>query len=1038
MKNFLFRVLFFGLLITKIQAIAEEYRATDTLYFVVPKGTQIDSYITFYKDSLKTQTALLYDDDNSVQYILQWQLLTSDPMNDYYYFPLVYFKFACGRKYYYRQNFYDQNYSLIETTKSLTVNQIVGNEVSIVMNKIKNQYFEYDYSGNFNNLTSQWTLLLNVDVIGDEFGSKKVLNNGISLDLFGSTNAVDSNKYVVHDPNSYIPEFIPELYKKQPKQITVKAISAGTNKCFVVAEKQFNRFEDESLPSPSSIQATFVELPNIQNDFNDSTYWEITWDYPAAKRERVKFFIVEVLTQKDTFGLYPLNYNNLSDYLRDTTSNMSYKLKYPRIDCGKYNIRVMAYGDSGIGRIPDFKVLTVDKLQSYLIGTSLSRPLKSYEITDMTIGVSDLYVKMSTELPNFYFKYDSTKFYQYFKTTGTGKFNFEMNSFPYNNRSYIPSIEDLKKRSIQVYTDFSTWNTPSCSIIPDTVNLTFGPCAFGFKKKLINDTINITYYTNPSNGLTHTLDVMIIENPHQVHSNFRENFYSDSLLVKPFHRGPMKGSFDSHIYATNSSGDMVCNSIITDGYEVTNSSPCNFDYSYIRNTDGSYSFDVSFPYLDTNQTVFWSFPQSYIYGFKRKIDVTFQSPGFQPFNVYIYDPLCINTSKDGFVYVPWPSNCGLEVDKSIYGNEAYFWANSNIPLPFGSYEWNFGDGSIGNSQWTYHAYSKVGKYQVLSTFTSYDSSCTYTDTINVDIESVPTPVFTLECTINTPTNVAFQDGLAVLYRSSDQDSITALAYAFIDINGKAVFNGVPQGNYTIMALPYQMDLFKPTYTGNVSSWANASIVSIVENKAVSITLLPQETPKFTWNTGSDTIQGLVGYNQLFSNQRSDDDLFPVYPALVTLLDSVGNFLSTTSTDKFGNYMFPNAKKGVYQVNYEIFGAKNVNKETAVVDGKANTKSKSFIKLKKTSRITKLNDIKLNENALFIYPNPVEDYVKINNKDLKFDKAVILDIIGKEVAHLNLASEEEGNQLNLNCLPRGIYIIKLIGPKGEHYNRFLKK
>jgi len=79
------------------------------------------------------------------------------------------------------------------------------------------------------------------------------------------------------------------------------------------------------------------------------------------------------------------------------------------------------------------------------------------------------------------------------------------------------------------------------------------------------------------------------------------------------------------------------------------------------------------------------------------------------------------------------------------------------------------------------------------------------------------------------------------------------------------------------------------------------------------------------------------------------------------------------------------------------------------------------------------DIDFNKNVISIYPNPVSDVLFI---DQEFDdaKAVIYDVKGSEVYSGNLLN----NQLNIDFLGEGLYMLRIETNKGIFTNKFLKK
>ena len=75
------------------------------------------------------------------------------------------------------------------------------------------------------------------------------------------------------------------------------------------------------------------------------------------------------------------------------------------------------------------------------------------------------------------------------------------------------------------------------------------------------------------------------------------------------------------------------------------------------------------------------------------------------------------------------------------------------------------------------------------------------------------------------------------------------------------------------------------------------------------------------------------------------------------------------------------------------------------------------------------------NSLKITPNPTTSYLTVlNPKNIKLDKIIITDLAGKIVINENGNS----NQIYVEKLPNGVYIIHIICEEGEFTHKFIKK
>lgn len=74
----------------------------------------------------------------------------------------------------------------------------------------------------------------------------------------------------------------------------------------------------------------------------------------------------------------------------------------------------------------------------------------------------------------------------------------------------------------------------------------------------------------------------------------------------------------------------------------------------------------------------------------------------------------------------------------------------------------------------------------------------------------------------------------------------------------------------------------------------------------------------------------------------------------------------------------------------------------------------------------------NKTAIPIYPNPATSYVNINSLE-KIDTIIITDLTGKVIT-----KEQNSNKINVNHLPKGVYLIKIKTDNSESIQKFIKK
>ena len=74
------------------------------------------------------------------------------------------------------------------------------------------------------------------------------------------------------------------------------------------------------------------------------------------------------------------------------------------------------------------------------------------------------------------------------------------------------------------------------------------------------------------------------------------------------------------------------------------------------------------------------------------------------------------------------------------------------------------------------------------------------------------------------------------------------------------------------------------------------------------------------------------------------------------------------------------------------------------------------------------------NAISLYPNPVDQFLKIESKGLNITRIEIVSILGGKEKELN----SNFKSIFLGDLSRGIYLIKIYSDKGYTVKKLIKK
>ncbi|MFN8417144.1 MAG: T9SS type A sorting domain-containing protein [Cytophagaceae bacterium] len=246
-------------------------------------------------------------------------------------------------------------------------------------------------------------------------------------------------------------------------------------------------------------------------------------------------------------------------------------------------------------------------------------------------------------------------------------------------------------------------------------------------------------------------------------------------------------------------------------------------------------------------------------------------------------------------------------------------------------------------------------------------------------------------------------------------------------NGNYMFGMLPAGSYYVLAVPTSFGNYFPTYNGNVASWSESSAL-VISNSALSnvnISLLPLASALPNWNTGTDTLSGVLVSTTNTSGARliGANDL-PLSNTVVYLTTADGDVITYTSTDKNGRFMFPNLISGNYIVLPEVAGAELLNENPSIsVDGNPATIEGSSLVVSFPSLTTGVLS-STTTKAFQVYPNPTQEQVQFVSVWNGTTQITILNEMGMEMRVEQVyLSQGTTHEISLNGLSKGLYLIQ---------------
>lgn len=267
-------------------------------------------------------------------------------------------------------------------------------------------------------------------------------------------------------------------------------------------------------------------------------------------------------------------------------------------------------------------------------------------------------------------------------------------------------------------------------------------------------------------------------------------------------------------------------------------------------------------------------------------------------------------------------------------------------------------------------------------------------------------------------------------------------------NGLYEFASVPQGNYSVYAVPLTSSTFASThlatYYGNsaATEWEIAGLEEVENNSAahvLNIDLVAYTSAMADWNTGKDTIAGAVFLNTPLQIMRlaGNDDL-PLSGVVVFLKTLNGQIIAYTSTDKYGAYAFNNVREGNYFIDSEYSGTEIILADKIVaVDGDSKTIEDGNVIVIRTSVKTGVASPK-KSIQLNAYPNPVTDIVHIKLSNVGTYKVNVLDEVGTMYIEKQLLVTSGGVvDISLAELTKGLYIIQITSDEELYTTKIVK-
>ena len=78
---------------------------------------------------------------------------------------------------------------------------------------------------------------------------------------------------------------------------------------------------------------------------------------------------------------------------------------------------------------------------------------------------------------------------------------------------------------------------------------------------------------------------------------------------------------------------------------------------------------------------------------------------------------------------------------------------------------------------------------------------------------------------------------------------------------------------------------------------------------------------------------------------------------------------------------------------------------------------------------------LTSNNILVFPNPAQDFINIETTlNTEIEKVIVTDISGKTILEQN----QKTNQVNIQNLSKGIYLLQILSEDKKWQSKFLKE
>jgi PKD repeat protein len=500
-----------------------------------------------------------------------------------------------------------------------------------------------------------------------------------------------------------------------------------------------------------------------------------------------------------------------------------------------------------------------------------------------------------------------------------------------------------------------------------------------------------------------------------------------STLRDPFHTYPAPGYY----FATLTIGALGTNCYDTAGLTVyvndSTGGGCQAAFAVVPDSMNMPPYSYHFIDQSSGNIAywFWSFGDGQSSSEQSPYH-TYQQPGVYSvcLSVIGADSTCYDIACDSLL-VGNATGCQAMFTYTINpatGNNAVQFSDQSTGNPV-SWLWYFGDSTYSTAQNPFHFYPGPGTYYACLTITGNNCTSTWCQEVTIVDSTFNHHVYGQVFAGNIP----IQLGLALIFSlDSGLNYMPYIGISVIDSMGFYSFEGVPDGNYLVYAIPLDSNGYLPTYYGDVLDWTEATVIVLGQpSNPYDIHLLEAAYMP----AGPASVSGEVSISGLKSSYLDK--------MVMLITDEAGNVVSFDRVSGSGTFGFPTLAYGTYYIYGEMAGI--TSQHIKVVLTPENPHADIVMTLS-GKNILGISDMNQAMEAGVIYPNPASDRINIvmNLKAGETVRVEIFNQMGQMISSMNKSLDRGKTLLTLPLqgMAPGFYNLRISSEKGMNISRKL--